>query len=238
MLNPDCCEILVISLDTDFKRREVCTSQLFGYGYKFVSAIDGRGKEKSVNSLVTAPVEAIWQSHGLALGQFLAGDFRYCLILEDDFHIRDRKRFDDLMRKLMQEDFDLVQVGWLTTGLDIVLLRTYEAVLYATFRALNRISRSSHNMTKILEKKLRPQRALQVPNFAIPDSFFPGAHAYLVSRNLAEMVLQLNNPTFLATDDFYVALSKMRSFNVFRTRRSFVQQKGNSSIGADRFTRR
>ena len=238
MLNPDCCEILVISLDTDFKRREICISQLFGYNYKFVSAINGRGKENSINGLVTAPVEAIWQSHVLALRQFLAGDFRYCLILEDDFHIKDRKRFDDLMRKLMQEDCDLVQVGWLTTGLDIVLLRTYEAVLYATFRALNRISRSSHNLTKILEKKLRPRRALQVPNFAVPDSFFPGAHAYLVSRKLAEMVLQLNNPTFLATDDFYIALSKMRSFNVFRTRRSFVQQKGKSSTGADRFTRR
>jgi GR25 family glycosyltransferase involved in LPS biosynthesis len=238
MLKPDYCEILVISLDADLQRREICISQLFGYNYKFVSAIDGRGKEKSNNSLVTAPVEAIWQSHGLALRQFLAGDFRYCLVLEDDFRIKDRRRFDDLVSQVLQEDFDLVQVGWLTTGLDIALLRTYEAVLYSLFRALNRISRSSRKLTKFLEKKLRPGRALQVPNFAIPDSFLPGAHAYFVSRNLAEMVLQLNNPTFLATDDFYVALSKMRSFNVFRTRRSFVQQQGKTSTGSDRFTRR
>lgn len=238
MLISEHCGILVISLDTDTQRREACISQLFGYKYEFVSAIDGRGKGDLSNGLVTAPIEAIWQSHCLALARFLAGSSRYCLILEDDFLIKDRKRFDDLVRKILQEEFDLVQVGWLTTGGDILLLRTYEAILYSLFRALNRISRSSHKLTKILEKKLRPARALQVPNFAIPDSFLPGAHAYFVSRNFAEMVLRLNNPTFLATDDFYIALSKMRSSNVFRTRRSFVQQHGKSSTGSDRFTRR
>jgi hypothetical protein len=238
MLISEHCEILVISLDTDTQRREACISQLFGYNYKFVSAIDGRGKGDLGNGLVTAPIEAIWQSHGLALAQFLAGSSRYCLILEDDFLIKDRKRFDDLVGKILQEDFDLVQVGWLTTGLDIVLLRTYEAVLYSSFRTLNLLSPLSHKLTEILEKRLRPRRAAQIPKYAIPDSFLPGAQAYLVSRNLADVVLKLNIPTFLATDDFYIALSKMRSFNVFRTRRSLVGQQGKSSIGSDRFTRR
>jgi GR25 family glycosyltransferase involved in LPS biosynthesis len=238
MLISEHCEILVISLDTDTQRREACIAQLFGYNYKFMSAIDGRSKADSSNGLVTAPIEAIWHSHSLALKQFLAGSSRYCLILEDDFLIKDRERFDDLVKKLMQEDFDLVQIGWLTTGLDIVLLRTYEAVLYSTFGALNRVSRLSHKLTEILERRLRPRRAAQVPEYAIPDSFLPGAHAYLVSRNLAEAVLKLNNPTFLATDDFYIALSKMRSFNIFRTRRSLVGQQGKSSTGNDRFTRR
>jgi GR25 family glycosyltransferase involved in LPS biosynthesis len=238
MLISEHCEILVISLDTDTQRREACIAQLFGYNYKFMSAIDGRSKADSSNGLVTAPIEAIWHSHSLALKQFLAGSSRYCLILEDDFLIKDRERFDDLVKKLMQEDFDLVQIGWLTTGLDIVLLRTYEALLYSTFGALNRVSRLSHKLTEILERRLRPRRAAQVPKYAIPDSFLPGAHAYLVSRNLAEVVLKLNNPTFLATDDFYIALSKMRSFNIFRTRRSLVGQQGKSSTGNDRFTRR
>jgi GR25 family glycosyltransferase involved in LPS biosynthesis len=177
MLISEHCEILVISLDTDTQRREACISQLFGYNYKFVSAIDGRGKGDLGNGLVTAPIEAIWQSHGLALAQFLAGSSRYCLILEDDFLIKDRKRFDDLVGKILQEDFDLVQVGWLTTGLDIVLLRTYEAVLYSSFRTLNLLSPLSHKLTEILEKRLRPRRAAQIPKYAIPDSFLPGAQA-------------------------------------------------------------
>jgi GR25 family glycosyltransferase involved in LPS biosynthesis len=212
--------------------------QLADYNYRFVSAIDGRNQGDTHNGLVTAPVEAIWNSHSLALKHFLATRSSYCLILEDDFLIRDRKKFGKLVKILLKEDFDLAQVGWLTTGLDVVLLRTYESSLYFAFRALNKLSRFSHKLSKVLEKKLRPRRTLEVPKFAIPDSFFPGAHAYIVSRNLAETVLKLNNPTFLATDDFYVALSKMRSFNVFRTKKPFVVQQGESSAGIDRFTQR
>jgi hypothetical protein len=93
--------------------------QLSGYEYRFVSAIDGRNLEDTHQSLLTAPVEAIWKSHNLALKHFLTTHSRYCLILEDDFFIKDRRKFDDLVKKLLQEDFDLVQIGWLTTGLDV-----------------------------------------------------------------------------------------------------------------------
>ena len=238
MTNSKSFEILVISLDTDATRREACVLQLSGYEYRFVSAIDGRNLEDTHQGLLTAPVEAIWKSHNLALRHFLTTHSRYCLVLEDDFFIEDRRNFDDLVKKLLQEDFDLVQIGWLTTGLDVALLKTYEASLYFAIRTLNRMSGLSPRFTEILEKRLRPRRAAEVPEFAIPDSFLPGAHAYLVSRNLAETVLTLNDPAFLATDDFYVALSKMRSFNVYRTRRSFVSQQGESSAGKDRFIQR
>lgn len=238
MTNSKSFEILIVSLDTDTKRRDACVLQLSGYEYGFISAIDGRNLGSTHQGLLTAPVEAIWKSHNLALKRFLTTHSHYCLILEDDFFIKDRKKFDNVMMKLLQEDFDLVQVGWLTTGLDVVLLKIYEASLYFVFRALIKISGFSRKLTGILEKRLRPRRAMEAPKFAIPDSFLPGAHAYLVSRKLAETVLTLNDPTFLATDDFYVALSKMRSFNVFRTRRSFVSQRGESSVGTDRFIQR
>jgi GR25 family glycosyltransferase involved in LPS biosynthesis len=231
-------EVLIVSLDTDILRREACKSQLIGWNYRFIPAIDGRSNRESGYGLVTAPVEAIWQSHNLALRGFLATESRYCLILEDDFAVKNPKKFEDLLRALLNEEFDLAQVGWLTTGLDIAFLRFYEAALYMVLRVLNRLSRYSARLAKVLESKLRPRRCGQVPSFSIPDSFFPGAHAYVVSRDFAEAVLNLNNPIFLATDDFYSALSKMRSFNVFRTRKSFVAQKGDSSAGENRFTRR
>jgi len=232
------CEVLIISLDTDTRRREACKSQLLEWSYTFISAVDGRSKRKSSDCLVTAPVEAIWQSHNLALRKFLTSDSRYCLVLEDDFTIKNQKKFEKLMIELLDEDFDLVQVGWLTTGLDVFLVRAYEALFYLVFRALNRLARFSAKLADLLEMKLRPRRCAQVPHYSIPDSFFPGAHAYVVSRDLAEMALKLNNPVFLATDDFYIALSKMRSFNVFRTRKSFVGQKGASVVGKDRFIRK
>jgi len=238
MIELKSCEVFIISLDTDTRRREVSKSQLSGWRYRFVTAIDGRSKGKSNDGFVTAPVEAIWQSHNLALREFLVSDSRYCLVLEDDFAVKNLKKFEKLMSVLLDEEFDLVQVGWLTTGLDIAFLRVYEGTFYFVCRVLNGLSRYSARLANVLEPKLRPRRCGQVPPFSIPDSFFPGAHAYVVSRDFAEKVLKLNNPIFLATDDFYSALAKMRSFNFFRTRKSFVGQKGFSSVGENRFTRR
>ena len=238
MIELKSCEVLIISLDTVSWRREECKSQLVGWRFKFISAIDGRNNRNSDSGLVTAPVEAIWRSHNLALRKFLESDSRYCLILEDDFAIKNQKKFENLLIELLDENFDLAQVGWLTTGLDIVLVRFYEAFIYTIFRKLGRFSRFSGKISKVFEEKLRPRRCIQVPHYSIPDSFFPGAHAYVVSRNFAETVLTLNNPVFLATDDFYIAISKMRSFNIFRTRNSFVSQKGYSSVGKNRFTRK
>lgn len=230
-------QILIINLESEISRRLQCSEQLQNLKYEFISAIDGRGLPKKPGQLVTPPVEAIWLSHLKALNTFLNSEYEYCLILEDDFDIASTEELRKNLQSVTKRQFDLVQLGWLNTGFDVQLLKNYEGFTYFAFRALNYLSRFNSIIKRLVDGKLRPARASEVPSFAIPDSFLPGAHAYMVSRNFAKAVVKLNSPTFLAADDFYMAIVKMRAFNTFRLRKSIVGQKGLSTIGSNRFTR-
>lgn len=230
-------QILVINLESEVSRRLQCSKQLQGLEHEFISAIDGRGRPKEAGQLVTAPVEAIWLSHLKALNTFLNSKYEYCLILEDDFDLASTQELKKNLRLVTKCQFDLVQLGWLTTGYDVQILKNFEGFTYFVFRAFNYLSKFNSKMKRLTEGKLRPTRASEVPSFAIPDSFLPGAHAYMVSRSFAKAVVELNSPTFLAADDFYMAIAKMRAFNTFRLRKSIVGQKGLSTIGSNRFTR-
>lgn len=230
-------KILIINLQSEGTRRLRCTEQLQGIKHEFIIAVDGRGLANEAGGLVTASVEAIWLSHLKALNTFLNSDYEYGLVLEDDFDIANTEEFKDILGLITKYQFDLVQLGWLNTGFDVAILKNYERVTYWIFRLLNSLSRFNSVIKKLVNGRLRPTRASEVPSFAIPDSFLPGAHAYMVSRDFATAVVRLNTPTFLAADDFYMALARMRAFNVFRLKKSIVSQKGASTIGSDRFTR-
>jgi len=72
---------------------------------------------------------------------------------------------------------------------------------------------------------LRVSRSGRSPKEYIPDNFLPGGHFYLVSVKFAAAIRGLNNPQFLATDDMYIALAKMRSFLFLRCSKNLVKQK-------------
>lgn len=229
--------ILIVNLESEVSRRLQCSKQLQDLKHEFISAIDGRGLPKEAGQLVTPPVEAIWLSHLKALNSFLNSEYEYCLVLEDDFDLVSTEELRRNLRLVTKYQFDLVQLGWLNTGYDVQIFKNFEGFTYFAFRALNYLARFNSKIRQLVEGKLRPARASEVPSFAIPDSFLPGAHAYMVSRSFAKAVVKLNSPTFLAADDFYMAIVKMRAFNTFRLRKSIVGQKGLSTIGSNRFTR-
>jgi GR25 family glycosyltransferase involved in LPS biosynthesis len=230
--------ILVVSLDSAKDRRALVVNQLKGRDFKFVSAIDGKTDEFMGNPFVTPTVDAIWNSHKEAYRNFLSTTKDYCLILEDDFLVKDLELLFKTIENLRKFDPDLVQVGWLQTGFDIWLLRLNEEISYFLFRLLNRLARFAPRIQNLCLRKMRTRRASQFPSSVIPDSFLPGAHGYLISRRFAESVLKLNNPTFLSADDFLIAITKMRSFNVCRIRKSLIDQFGGSMVDGNRFTQK
>lgn len=227
--------VCVINLERDLEKKRKCKESLNKQDFKFISAVDSKSLELADDSLVTAPIEAIWQSHKLALRDFLQTDKAYCLILEDDFKIEKPVHLYRKLADLCDKQFDLAQIGWLSTGIDIFLIRLYEGFNYFLFRTILKLSRLSPRLENQILRKLRPLRTSIVPTYSIPDSFLPGAHAYVVSRAFAAEILKLNSPTFLATDDFFMAIARMRSFVVFRLRRSLISQHGVSGVGSDRF---
>ena len=58
----------------------------------------------------------------------------------------------------------------------------------------------------------------------------------MVSRDFASLVLQINEPQFLATDDLYIALAKMRSVRFIRSKKSLARQKPFKKWAGKRFT--
>ena len=74
-------------------------------------------------------------------------------------------------------------------------------------------------------KRVKNQKWLRgIPNNYVLNDIRYGAHCYVVSPSFSAKMLNLNNPPFLAADDFYVALSKMKSFKMFRLSKSLSKQ--------------
>ena len=70
-----------------------------------------------------------------------------------------------------------------------------------------------------------------------PDDFRPGTHAYLISKDFAAILQDANKPTFFSADQFLMALSKMCTFEIWRTTKNFCKQelKFESDIEGKRF---
>lgn len=230
--------VLVISLESEDNRRLKVYEQFDSTKFLFVNAINGKTNKNMGNKFVIPPIDAIWNSHKKAYKQFLSTNKSYCLILEDDFVILNQDAMWQKIKILTRFKPDLVQLGWLQTGMDIRLQRIYEGFTYLLFRIFNRVFGDFQQYVNKLGCKLRPSRASALPSLVIPDSFLPGAHGYLISRKFAAAVLELNNPTFLSADDFLISISRMRSFNSMRLRKSLIGQQGTSRVGSERFIRR
>ena len=50
----------------------------------------------------------------------------------------------------------------------------------------------------------------------VPSDIRAGAHAYVIRNEMAAELIKLNDPVFLAADDFFMALGRMRSFRMHR----------------------
>lgn len=229
--------VLVISLESEDHRRFKVIEQFDSTGFLFVNAVNGKTNKNMGNRFVTPPIDAIWNSHKKAYREFLSTKKSYCLILEDDFVIWSQDAIWQKIGILTRIKPDLVQLGWLQTGMDIRLQRIYEGFTYLLIRILNRLFGNFQQYANTLGCKLRPSRANALPSLVIPDSFLPGAHGYLISRKFAAAVLELNNPTFLSADDFLISISRMRSFNSMRFRKSLIGQRGTSHVDSERFIR-
>jgi GR25 family glycosyltransferase involved in LPS biosynthesis len=183
----------------------------------------------SNGGLLSPSAHACVESHMKALRLFLATDSEHCLILEDDFIVLSHRRVVDTFDRIDLRDWDFVQIGFLNTGFrDRIfrLLTNYETSIIRLVETLDR-----HFSPKSLKvsSRLRIKRIKKVPRGFVPDDIRSGAHAYVISRKMAEKVLLLNNPAFLTVDGFYSALAWDKSFKMMRVRKSFINQSDSPS---------
>lgn len=228
----------LINLASRPDRLETATTQLNYVDPNFVR-IDGvffSNPEKELTTLVTLGVKGCWESHKKCFIDFLDTNEKFALICEDDLEITHLDFLNEAIRWGIHNQVDLLQLGFLLQGVRnrlTYLIDTIEQVFFKTiyyFSDIKIISKMG------LAAKLRVRRYGNTPYSCIPDSFLPGTHCYLVSKRMVELIVSLNSPQFLSADDFFVALSKMRSFDMYRLRRSAVTQTSSAPSIDARFT--
>jgi GR25 family glycosyltransferase involved in LPS biosynthesis len=77
------------------------------------------------------------------------------------------------------------------------------------------------------EYELRKILGLKAP--LIYHSFEPGTHCYLINRYFAEVMVQINNPVYLAADLMLMSVAKSHNFKVIRVGKSMVNQSNSPS---------
>jgi glycosyl transferase family 25 len=197
-----------------------------GLEYDRVNAIDSRALSGPTSPLVTSGVQGCWESHKICYSNLLASGENYALICEDDLQIKNVKHFHEALDWATKNNVGLLQIGFLTHGVKNRLLYLYETLEMITFKVIYLITRIPNLPIsfKGIGSRLRVAKYGKTLASFIPDSFFPGTHCYLISRETAQKILSLNDPQFLSADEFLIALSGMRTLSLYRTRKSVVSQ--------------
>ncbi len=182
-------------------------------------------------------VHAIFESHMAVMRVFLESNSNFALILEDDASIDGALNFEKYVLE-MQEGIDFLQIGFLTNDLvdkfEIAYFNTKRRFSMAIYNAIRSISPMA-KMTISLGQRLVIQDHLRFSRGCVASNIQAGAHAYFISRRFAQGVLAISNIPFLAVDDLYMALGRMRTFTMLRLTSSIVGQGDFTSDVISRF---
>jgi GR25 family glycosyltransferase involved in LPS biosynthesis len=221
----------VINLDERLDRLSWSKSQAAKFHFEFhrCAAVSSHNLDFE---FVTSNVGACFESHRLVWKAIAESDSEYGLVLEDDFEF-EKLDLVSLSQILDDTAFDLIQIGFLNTGyrdkFDYVLTNFKHLLLL-----LVKVIASKFGLLQILSRPLVHEVNTTFPQL-VPANFRAGAHAYIVSRRMAESVVHMNSPVFLATDDFLMALSRMRTFKMYRFLRSGCRQTSLPTSIVNRF---
>jgi GR25 family glycosyltransferase involved in LPS biosynthesis len=198
----------------NLKRRPDRLAQMTAeYGPTFfrIDALDGNDPEADLgeNNLCLDPESACWLSHQRAWQAMIANSCDYALILEDDAQLNPNYKLEEVYSRAMHfvrsKNIDLLQLGF--------------------FQDLGR-KKSLLIKLRVLKEKVPPL------NFLIdvsPNQHGIGTHAYLISRNGAEKLSQINRPVFLAADAalMYLAQGQTRpqKVKIWQLRNSIFHQR-------------
>jgi hypothetical protein len=220
--------IFLINLDSRLDRLADSQIQAKKNNFKFIRVPAITPPESLPDgTLISPPAYACLQSHLMSLKAFLSTEHSHALILEDDFAVTNNRAFAKFLNYQSYKHFDFVQLGFLQMGirhrLDLINLQIENGFL----RFLGFILRLSPDSSQ--SKRLRIRRRIGVPFGFIPDDIRSGAHCYVISRKLAEVVLRLNDPAFLTIDSLYGSLTWNHQFKMIRTSNSWVKQTNSQS---------
>ena len=203
-------------------------SRLLGFEPRRIAAYDSEARRHH-NGLLSPAATACWESHLLALQNFIDSKAQSCLIAEDDFLVINLQRFKKQFAALDSSNWDYVQFGFLNTGFRDRLQRYMTNFEFAQIKLVVSSSIFWPNKRIWLGKKLRAQRSIGVPLTFVPDDIRAGAHFYYINRSMALKVLSCNVPPFVTADGFFMSLAWSKRFRMLRVRSAAIVQSNSPS---------
>ena len=230
-------QTLVINVKSNLRRRQKVASHLEqkNISFIFVPAVEPFTTISVANDYLTDTAKAVWLSHLKCLKASVSNS-KPTLILEDDVLLRiDATSIKTLSDAITKFEIDFIQIGYLKINLAdrvSILLRNFYG--FFTRHALAANVFGLFGFKEVSRAKDQVWRNSLPKDFIVNDVRY-GAHCYLVSPSFAGKMITLNDPPFLAADDFYVALSRMKSFKMIRLKKSQCSQDGSKSSFNKRF---
>lgn len=198
--------------------------------FERIPAVNGQILDE--NLFQTSNVLACWQSHLLAYETFLKSDADYALILEDDFDVKGKLFLRKNLPYWIAQEFDLLQIGFLSVGVFNKIRWIFEELQKIVFKLISFFA--TFFRIKRLLIRLRVKEAT-INNLTITvSSFFPGTHAYIISKKMATAIVSEGANNFSA-DEYFIALSKMRAFKMGRLWKSRIAQNESAPSISKRF---
>jgi GR25 family glycosyltransferase involved in LPS biosynthesis len=213
---------------SDRLKTSTAIAEKHGIDFVRVNAVTKEHVSEEEIRFASAPVVACFRSHQLAYQCLLATNDKYALVLEDDYL---PGRGFNLPSLLDLEDMgiDVLQLGFLHTtkiesiNIALINLRTITLRIIAFGAKIFPLG-SERILQKTLIAELR-----SLPINVVASDYRPGAHAYIVSRRAAELLLEINDPVFLSADELLKSLSTMRTLRIARAFFSKVAQSNSES---------
>lgn len=230
-------QTLVINVKSRNDRRIAMSSRLEtkGMQFKIIEAVESGKSSHDETQFLTETARAVWLSHLKCL-EAAALNNTPTLILEDDAILNfEVSQIENVSSIMTSHEIDFVQIGYLKINLaESVSIRLRNLYGFFTRNALAADFFKLFGFKEVGRAKNQSWRTNLPTSFVVNDVRF-GAHCYLVSPRFAGQILALNSPAFLPADDFYVALSRAKSFKMIRLKKSFSQQDGSASSFSKRF---
>jgi GR25 family glycosyltransferase involved in LPS biosynthesis len=201
----------------------------FAFTLERFSAVTPANLDLQDSRFVSPPVAACWNSHVSLFNKMVEEGVDIAIVFEDDFDLGSIN-LEKSIEFMISNHVDILQLGFLrgTIGRQIDLCgRNF---LHLVLFVLMKLYKLVPVLRKIREIQLLNDMRFDSFGY-VPYDFRFGTHGYIITSEAAEKIRGLNNPQFLAADDFFVALSKMKHFNMARFLFSKVSQiKSPSSI--------
>jgi GR25 family glycosyltransferase involved in LPS biosynthesis len=247
----------VLTLENRIDRQESVKRLLkeVDLDFKFIFSSKTDNSKFNAMSKTTQIEVAIWDSHIRAMRAMLDTESNWCLILEDDFEIKESGKFFlknrnniDLILENLEPFYSIFQIGSLENTYSLrssyILSRIYRAIFRSNrFDFISHLKNSRYmsynkrtNVNKILKK-------CGLNKTKILFGLRLGTHAYYINREAASKLINIfenrdADPNFMTIDQYLLKVTINLDDNPIlyacRLSRSIVSQSASPSDNVNR----